>query len=171
MSNQGTHRQRSPLRNRLMSSVSQPSEYERLIGAALRFVSYRPRSVSEIRSFCERTLKRHHTTAPRVIDQVLSRLAELGYANDEAFAQWWISQRTTSTPKSARMIEAELLKKGVKTTLIGIDDRALALASAKKKYRSLSAYPEIVQRQKLISFLLRRGFSYEISSRVVDDLV
>jgi len=153
--------------------------YENLMGAALRFVSYRPRSEKELRDFCNKTLKRHHTTAPLVIEQVLARLHELGYADDEAFVNWWVTQRTSSTPKGKRLIVSELIFKGIAREIVGayfsekeniIDDYELATHAIEKKIGRWKQLPVEEQRKKLYGFLTRRGFDADIIYRIVDDV-
>ena len=141
-------------------TIMNETEYERLLGAAIRFVSFRPRSKKELRDFCIKTLKRHHTTAPLVIDQVIERMTELGYVNDDKFAEWWISQRTAFRPKGKRVIEAELLAKGIRNPEIDIDERTLAQKALERK-------KGVSDKQKLANFLYRRGFTVS----VVDDIL
>ncbi len=155
--------------------------YEKLIGAALRFVSYRPRSTKELRDFLAKKLTKNHTSAPQVIDVVLDRLAELGYADDEAFGTWWVTQRTGRKPKGAAMIAMELKQKGLDRDVIEVlltrimqgdrSERDLAEAAARAKFHTWRSKPRLEQKQKLANFLMRRGFSSEVIWSVVDDIL
>lgn len=155
--------------------------YERLVAAAIRFISYRPRSEKEIRDFCAKTLKRHHTTAPLVVDQVVKRLGEYGYVDDDKFTQWWVSQRTTFKPKGKRVIVSELRGKGISPERIDaclnqssgetVSETELAKQSIVRKMRLWSTLPTLARKQKMISFLSRRGFDSETVYSVVDDLL
>jgi len=154
--------------------------YEKLMGAVLRFVSYRPRSEKELRDFCQKTLKRHRTTAPIVVRQVLTRLRDLGYADDEAFINWWVNQRTSSTPKGKRVIVSELMSKGIDREVIDVyfsetknrvDEYALAIKAIEKKNNRWSKLPPSEQKKKLYGFLTRRGFDSNTVYRVVDDRI
>lgn len=153
--------------------------YDTLMGAALRFVSYRPRSEKELRDFCTKTLKRHHTTAPLVIERVLARLRELGYADDEEFMNWWVTQRTSSTPKGKRRIISELMSKGIAHETIdayfskknnAIDDYALATQAIENKLGRWKQLPTEERKKKLYGFLTRRGFDADSVHRIVDDM-
>jgi len=155
-----------------------PDVYEKLMGAALRFVSYRPRSIRELRAFLHKTLKRHHTTAPVVVDSVMERLTELGYADDEAFIHWWVQQRSSAAPRGKRVIVLELIGKGIPRELAeryvaGHRDTeaefGLAKQVAGKRRTRLFGLQESERRRKLYAYLLRRGFTSEIALRVVDD--
>lgn len=155
--------------------------YERLMNAALRYVSFRLRSAREIRDFLAGKLSRSHTTAPEVLKQVMGRLTDLGYVNDHEFAVWWVGTRTGRKPKGSRAVRSELTQKGVDADIIDIvlathmtgekSEAVLAGAAAEKKVPSLAKYPKIVQKQKLAGFLQRRGFSSDVVWSVVDDVV
>lgn len=155
--------------------------YEQLIAAAIRFVSFRPRSERELRVFLEQKLKKRHITAPLVVPDVLRRLAELGYADDAKFAAWWVDQRTGRKPKGAQAIRGELLDKGVARGIIdrvigeGLQgersERALALAAAQAKAGLWKMLPVAGQKQKLSQYLLRRGFASDTVWGVIDDII
>lgn len=155
--------------------------YERLINASIRFVSYRMRSEKEIRDFLAKTLLRHHTTAPGVVTHVMERLRELGYVNDDAFAQWWVGQRTGRKSKGARIIRTELIQKGVDPDCIDAaihsgmkgerSEKELVKIAAEKKLERWTALPQLVRKRKLIEYLTRRGFSSDTVWSVVDDVL
>lgn len=137
-------------------------EYEHLYGAGYRYISFRPRSEKEIRDYLAKVLKRRHAIAPRLIDKVIQKLRELGYVDDGKFAKWWVDQRSSFKPKGKRLIAQELKQKGISYSF-DIDEKALAIkAIAKKSFKD---------NKHAIDYLLRRGFPWEISSRVVDELL
>lgn len=155
--------------------------YEQMIGACIRFVSFRPRSAKEITGFITRKLKTGHTTAPLVVHKVLERLTELTYVDDVAFASWWVSQRTGRKPKGARVIHQELLQKGILPEIIdeairfGMkeerSEEMLAKEAAEKKVGSWSKLPLPERKHKLIQYLTRRGFTSDVIRGVVDGAV
>lgn len=147
------------------------TEYEKLLGATIRFVSYRPRSEKELRDFCHKTLKRHHTTAPLVVEKVLTRLAELGYADDTKFVEWWVGQRQSFKPKGKRAIEMELRAKGISKPIIHVDERLLARKAVERKLVIWKPLPPLSKKKKLFEFLYRRGFDSDTANSVVDDIM
>lgn len=161
--------------------ISESQVYERLINASIRFVSYRMRSEKEIRDFLEKTLTRHHTTAPSVVLHVIERLTELGYVNDDEFAKWWVGQRTGRKSKGARVIRMELVQKGIdperieRAILLGMTgertENELAKVAAEKKCERWQALPELSRKRKLVEYLTRRGFSSATVWSVVDDII
>lgn len=164
-----------------MTDTEKSEVYERLIGASIRFVSFRPRSSKEMRDFIARKLKNSHTTAPLVIEEVIARLTDLGYVDDPAFAAWWVTQRTGRKSKGAKAIRIELTGKGIAPEVAdGVineimkeerSEQVLAKVAALKKYGVWSRLPQAEQKHKLAQYLLRRGFASEIVWSVVDDMV
>lgn len=146
------------------------TEYERLLAAAIRFVSFRPRSEKELRDFCAKTLKHHHTTAPIVVERVLVRMKDYGYVDDKKFTEWWVGQRTSFKPKGKRMIAMELRAKGIHTPEITIDERALARKAVERKLVIWKTLPLTAKKKKLYDFLFRRGFDADTVGSVVDDI-
>jgi regulatory protein len=152
--------------------------YEQLIASVYRFVSFRPRSEKEFREFLQKKLHASKTFAdPSVIEKVMVWLADHDYLNDGKFAQWLYDQRTGSKPRGTKLIEQELRQKGIEKSVIDqvlgsagnqVDLARVALA---KKIHTWQAYPSLVIRKKASDFLLRRGFSWDTVSAVVDELL
>lgn len=124
--------------------------YEKLIGVALRFVSFRPRSEKELRDFLLK--KPNHED----LDKVMERMRELGYVDDRKFADWWISQRSDFRPKGKRALVYELRKKGV-TVDVTVDEYPLAKKAMRKKPKDV------------FSYLFSRGFSRGTIERIIDE--
>jgi regulatory protein len=134
---------------------------------ALKYAGYRPRSSAEVRRYLEA-----HTAPPEAIDGILERLQELGMLNDARFAQAWVEDRSAFRPRSRKALSLELRRRGLEgaaaeQALAAVDDAALAYQAAQKQARKLRGleWPEF--RLKLIGFLARRGFSYEVAAPVV----
>ncbi len=136
--------------------------------AALRLLSYRPRSETEMR---RRLVRRG--IGLRLIDETVRRLREQGYLDDEAFARFWTETRETTSPRSRHLIVRELRVQGVHpdtaaaaTTAVSDEEAAYRAAS-----RRLHAYRGLDRQtfwRRLGGFLTRRGFSYDVSRRILD---
>ena len=127
---------------------------EKLFGKILNFISYRPRSVREV---VDRLKK--YDADPIEIPTLIDKLKDLGYLDDYAFAQWFVEARRASGTRSSRHIESELYGKGISREIIKevLSDRSLdreALTALIAKKRSLP-------REKLLGYLMRKGFSYD----------
>lgn len=152
-------------------SLQAEDEQEVAYQRVLKFISYRIRTEDEIR----RNLIKHKVQS-ELIDDVLQKLRRNGLVNDMKFAISWVENRNEFRPRAHRMLTYELRQKGItdeiiSQTLDGISsDEELAVKAAQNqvhKYMGLE-WPKF--RRKLIGFLARRGFSYNIISLVVDQV-
>ncbi|MBN1190861.1 MAG: regulatory protein RecX [Dehalococcoidales bacterium] len=145
-------------------------EFQRCFTAAIRFINYRSRSISETR---ERLLKRGFEALQ--VEAVIGKLKQSGLLDDSSFARLWAEDRTTFKPRSQRVLKAELRRKGVDAGIIdtvvdGSDEEAGARRLAMRKARTLPLSDFQVFRRKLGVYLQRRGFGYDITGRLVRDI-
>lgn len=145
--------------------------YQKLLEAAFRFLSYRPRSEKEIRDFLTRKVQESEGTRSRALEAVVERLRELGYIDDAKFALWWQEQRMLHRPKGARAIVQELKAKGVEGRGIRVDEHALAKKAIEKKLPLWRLLPTLTQKKRAYGFLSRRGFGADTIRRIIDEVV
>jgi regulatory protein len=112
--------------------------FHKCFGAALNYLSYRPRSEVEVR---QRLHRRGFNDD--VVDEVIIGLKERKLVDDVAFAQYWRDNRLSFRPRSRRLIKLELRQKGVATEIAsevveGLDDESAAYEVGLKKARVLS---------------------------------
>lgn len=151
--------------------------YERLVNAALRFISYRPRSEKELRDFLTKKLTKWKVTGSVLIDKVVARMGELGYVDDAKFTEWWVGQRTAFRPKGNQLIKMELKAKGVSEADIALvlasrgSESLLAAAkqAVAKKMAVWAKLPDLERTKKLYDYLGRRGFDSNTIRRIIDD--
>ncbi len=137
---------------------------------ALRYLSYRPRSEAEVRSYLTR-----RGVEPAHIEAVLARLRDLGLVDDEAFARAWVENRGTFRPRGRRALQAELRQKGIAPELVErvlaeIDEERLALQAGLKALRRYGRLEWPAFRQKMGAYLARRGFDYETIRAILPQL-
>ncbi len=141
---------------------------------AVRFLSYRPRSIEEIR---RHLVKKQASNA--LVIAVLERLRQRGYVDDMAFARFWLDNRDRFKPMGARALRYELRQKGVddeivEAALSAFDEDDAAFRAAQSRLSRYRGSPRRVFRHKLSALLRRRGFGeYAISdalSRLQDQL-
>ena len=107
-----------------------------------------------------------------VISDVMTRLRSLGVVNDQFFTQNWVENRVSFHPRSKRQIAYELRRKGIADELIAsvlsnsVDENQLAYRLGMKYASRLKDAEWEIFRKKLGSYLLRKGFSYEIVKAV-----
>lgn len=134
---------------------------------ALHFLSYRARSLDEVR----KNLEKHEIPEP-VIQDTLARLQSSGLLNDHEFARSWVENRSTFRPRGRRALRMELRFKGLAEDVIEstldemTDEESLALQAANKYMRKLDGLSWLDFRNKLGGFLSRRGFPYEIIATI-----
>jgi len=142
---------------------------EGCLKAAYRLLGYRQRSEIELRN------KLSARFAKAAIDTVIERLRDKHMVDDIAFAQYWRERRETLNPRSRRMVSLELCQKGIDKDVINkvlcsYNDEENAYRAAKKKASLLSKEGYDNFRRKIGSFLMRRGFNYDVTKQTVDRL-
>ena len=143
---------------------------QQAVDRAYNYLSYRPRSREEVRRYLRRK-----ETPPETIEAALARLDRLDLINDHSFASFWVESREQFSPRGARALKNELRMKGVEREVVEemIDDEKdeeRALRAGRKKALSLIRIPGMdfaTFRARLGSFLQRRGFGYDVSTRTI----
>jgi len=123
----------------------------------LRYVTMRPRSEWELRTY----LRRKTVDAP-IIQEIVERLTPIGLLDDMAFARSWVANRRLLKPTSIRKLRLELKQKHVAEYIIDqvlrddeTNERDVIRALITKKQ---ARYPD---QMKLMQYLARQGFSYD----------
>ncbi len=150
----------------LQSQDAGQRAYER----ALRFLASRPRSSAEVR----RMLSQQELPASAV-DGVIERLQSAGYLDDQAFARFWVSNREQFRPRAPLALRQELRQKGVADSIINqalqdVDSTESAYRAGLAQIRRYENLDQHMFRQKLGSYLLRRGFGHDVVWPVVSQL-
>ena len=150
-----------------VEALAGTDRFHRCLNAALRYLSYRPRSEFELKE------RLHRRGFDDSVEAVLARLKEQGLVDDMAFAQFWKDNRESFSPRSKRLTGLELRRKGVDedtiaqvVDVIDDDDSAYRAALGKARSLSLSDYQDF--RQRLAGYLRRRGFSYGVINHAVE---
>jgi regulatory protein len=111
-----------------------------------------------------------------VTEKVICYLKEIGYLNDENYAESLIRYSKDTAGCSRRNLFYKLSQKGIENEVIqqkldeaGIDEYASALRAAEKKAAGLKGGKR-EKAAKLYSFLFRKGFGMDICSKVISEL-
>jgi regulatory protein len=145
---------------------------ERVFQRAAKLLAAKQRSVEELR---ERLLTGRAATKANV-DEVIARLREYGYLDDERFAQSYASLRVQQRPIGRQRLQRDLWLKKIdkKTADSALDqvfeqtpeaeliDRAIA-----KRVRLRGKPKTREDAKKLFDHLLRQGFAFELVSEKV----
>jgi regulatory protein len=155
------------LRDAQMAALLRDDGAERAYNAALNFLSYRPRSRREIETYF-----RKKKVDSELVPAVLERLERVGLLDDRAFATFWIENRQTFRPRGSWALRAEMRQKGLAAEVIdealeGVsDEEEAAYEVASKKVRTLFLQDEREFFRKMVGFLQRRGFPYDVAAAV-----
>ena len=153
---------------------SSPNQQTRsdLKSRAIHFISYKPRTSSEIRYFAQKYLKKIDFPAEEqesLIEGVLFFLRDLRYIDDLDYAQSYIlEQQQLSIPRGPKYVYQFLSKKGIPSDVIesalethfpeDMEKFCIEKILAKKNYPT----------NKLIQYLLRRGFNVGLIYTLID---
>ena len=140
--------------------------------SALRLLSYRERTHSEIRT---RLIGNNYPED--VVDEVIDQLAGIGLLDDGKFSRDYVEARKRSRPMGRTRLARELASKGVEKAAIeealeGVDEDAgtewltrWLLVSSRNPIRAIRT-----ARSRIGSMLARRGFCWDVISKVLGDV-
>jgi regulatory protein len=162
------------LSENIINEVLLSEERTRAKEKALTFLSYRARSVEELkkkleeREFSERTIR-------RVIDDFL----RAGLLDDRKFSSSYIYSRMIRKPMAKRLLKQELISKGIREDITeeaiedGYGNRSeveVARDLVLKRIRRYKQEDEKKIKKKLSEFLFRRGFDWEVIEIVLNEV-
>ncbi len=168
------------------AELKNASEFGKLYQRTLEWVLMRPRAVREVRDYLRRKLKntlrgpsatneeRASEVPPvttgrdeRVREEyfefsegIIQRLISKGYLDDRKYAEWYVENRFVKKGVSQKKLRVELMKKGITRDIIDEvlggrnDEEEIDKIIAKKRDK----YTD----EKLIQYLCRQGFPYEL---------
>jgi len=142
---------------------------------ALDYLAYKPRTEQEVR----RKLRKQDVSRP-VVDDVIARLYELEYLDDESYAHDYAHNRFSSKKYGPVRIRRELEERGIDRHLAeaAVDElfaeesaRGAAWEHAEKRWPRLADEDDPRRRrQKLYRYLRRRGFTADTIRPILDEL-
>ncbi|HKR61882.1 MAG TPA: regulatory protein RecX [Pyrinomonadaceae bacterium] len=151
------------------SNLTPDERRQKIFARAGKLLAAKPRSVAELR---ERLLQGRHANVAAV-DEVIARLSEYGYLDDERFAVTFASSKVRQKPMGRRRLERDLsLKKVDRAVASEALDAVYAETSeeqlidlAIEKRLRLRGRPKTRDEAKsLFDHLLRQGFPFELVS-------
>lgn len=143
-----------------MEIPAKSGSYPDALRVALRFVSFKPRTVAEVRRRVGREFEQP------VVEQVLTSLKRYGYLDDVEYASQWRKSRDRRKPRGSSLIRRELRAKGIaepiiEDALVGLDEADAAYRAAERRAQRLlaqGAMPYADFHRKMWDYLQRRGF-------------
>jgi regulatory protein len=138
------------------------------IESALRLLAMLPRSEKELR---DRLKQRGFRKV--AVEAAVTRVREMGYLDDAAYAKFFVETRQASTPRSRRALTFELGRKGVDrvlaaTSVEDVSDADAAMLAAQRRLRAFSKLDRATFTRRLGSFLGSRGFGYGVTRATIE---
>jgi len=160
--------------------------YSKVYAKVLNFLSFSKRSKKELLDKIDKYISKSGLDSKdkkSVKEQIILALEKDGYLKDDTdvdFARSYIEGlRNSGKSLNYLKISHFLVKKGISKEIIddflGNLDKNLiyesALRDAKKKLSSLDKEDKYTKKKKLLNYLYRKGYPFDISSSVVDTLL
>jgi len=148
---------------------------EEAITKAFDYIARRPHSVFELSS----KLRKRKYEEP-TIKHVVQRLIEMDYLDDLKFARAFAKHHITIKRQGRQKLRLDLIKRGVAEhiieevlTLYPNEEMESVRALAEKKWRQLERrdLPVFDRKQRLMRFLISRGFTSQVTIETVEWLM
>ncbi len=174
-----------------LAELKKASEFGKLYQRTLEWVLVRPRSEKETRDYLWRKLRKSSSDTlvsarrhgrdcanslpvgremssddiSELSQNIIDRLSLRDYLNDEKFAEWYVENRFVKKGISKRRLKMELMKKGIKNDIV---ERVVDLRNDEDEIRKIIAKKRNkYDDEKLINYLFRQGFDYQLARNLV----
>jgi len=145
-------------------------EVDKCMSNALRYLEYRARTVAEMRDYLLRK-----NWAPGAISVVISRLIEMEYLDDVAFAKNYVNSRIRGSSLGPSRIKQDLRRKKVDPEIIESAMESIptdyegkeVMVAAEKIWLRHKAADRNARIRKSVAYLVRRGFTYDVASSAI----
>ncbi len=143
-----------------------PMEY------AMKYLTLKDRTVSEMQRYLD-----GKEFGEADVDATVTRLTELGLLNDARYAQRYVETRLASKPVSRRHLY-ELMKThglseaDIQAALESVEsenEERNAIAVAEKFVRQFASLEPEKRRERVLSRLIARGYSYETARKALEE--
>ena len=146
------------------------TEKSNALESALNYLSRRVHSEKELSQ--KLAGKKYPVNA---ISFALSKCKEYGYLNDYEFAKAFIHDKQIFRKDGAQKIKSALFSKGVSKEIMNElfsemdneEELERATELCKRKMSSLQSLQKNKQYERLVRYLVSKGFSYEITNKVI----
>ncbi|HSX49275.1 MAG TPA: RecX family transcriptional regulator [Candidatus Saccharimonadales bacterium] len=147
------------------------ADFQKVLEKLLNFIMFRSRSEKEVSDWLYRK------KVPETMHKDLFiKVKQLGLLDDIKFAKWWIESRQLYRPKPKRILEMELRKKGINKEIISevlneteVDEGKIAIDLLQKRNIYWKRVEKDKLKQKMIEYLVRKGFGFEIAKNAIKD--
>lgn len=155
----------------LLNELAKDNDYYELYNKCLILINKRIRSEKEIREYLAK-----YTSDDKYIEDIISKLKEIGLINDLAFIKAFISDKINLSNDGPLKIANELLNHNIDSSFINIEienidqnliDNKINKYISKKMVNN--KYSSYVIKQKIISELINNGYREEDIIRILNN--
>jgi regulatory protein len=160
------------LADKEIDRLKQTDEWDKAYQRALNFLSFRMRSEKELDDYL-----REQEVPAEERENMIEKLRKLDFVNDERFAASFVRTKRDQSKKGPLVIRQELKQKGVADAIMDKslsqytpeEQLDLAIQLAEKKQTSYRRESARQREQKLVQFLMQRGFPSSIAFEAVKE--
>lgn len=153
--------------------TEEQNQIQQALNRAYFFLKFRPRTEKEVTDYLNKKAEKFHWSS-EVVEKAIQSLKEKKYINDADFVEVFVHSRSNLKPKSRYALSGELGKFGVAKETIDlffeenpVDEDSLASDALKRRWAQYQRFSKQERFQKAAAFLSRRGFSYEIIKKTI----
>lgn len=147
-----------------LEEFKKTSEYGKLYQRTLEWVLMRPRSEKETRDYLYKKIYDKKLNK-NYINEIINRLQSKNYLDDLKFAEWYVENRFVKKGISKKRLSMELKKKGISNE---IAEKVLEARDDEEEIKKIIAKKrDKYTDEKLIQYLCRQGFSYQLAQNLV----
>jgi regulatory protein len=139
------------------------------------FLKFRPRTEKEVIDFLYKKYKKFKLNKNSIND-LINELKSKKYIDDKKFIEWFVSKSIEKKPKAVFLLKKELKTHGVRNNDIEeyfentrLDEYSLANKLLKKYWSRWLRFEPEERRNKAFNTLLRKGFSFEIVKKTIEE--
>ena len=155
-----------------IKKLKKASNFGKLYQRTLEWVLSRPHSVRETKDYLKKKQfdKKDYGITDEDIKKVITKLEEKKYLDDENFAKYYIENRFQKKGISRKRLELELSKKGISPETIEQAFGATSRDEVEEIKKVIAKKRQKYDDDKLIQYLVRQGFDYQLSKTLVAEM-
>lgn len=155
-----------------IEALRQSDELDKAYQKALNYLSYRMRSEKELFDY----LKEQEVPEEEAAEMI-EKMRRLDFVDDQRFSDAFVRTKRDQSKKGPNIIRQELKQKGVSENIMNKsleqytpeEQLDLAIELAEKKQRSYKKESSRQKEQKLIQFLIQKGFSHSVAAEALKE--
>lgn len=159
------------------SKMSTQEDVQKALNRAYFYLKFRPRTKKEVLSYLQKKSEKFYHWTPGVIEKAIESLEETGLIDDKKFIESFVVTRSAVKPKSEFALKRELHNLGVDKDLVDqffaenpLPQEDLAKKALHNRWFHFLHFDKKTRYEKAVQFLMRRGFSFTIAKKTVEEM-